>query len=305
MMPITCSEIEGLRSSPTQLRKYMGALQLSCPSLATEETSTSIETVVQAVSNKDVTTQRNVSWEITKAEVGTSSQVGRMNLAMLTTLSATPRRILSVVAALLILKVTGSVLLNYGNYFPPNFDVGFLRGREAYFAGGYHWAFYAHIVSGPLALMLGLVLLSEHFRRRLPKWHRVLGRMQVLGVLLFVTPSGLWMAYHAESGPIAACGFAALAIATAICMVMGWRSAIQRRFSEHRRWMWRSFLLLSSAVVLRVVGGLATVTGVGALWIDQVTPWACWLVPLAVFELCDVGNRLSDRPFIRSVRPSA
>jgi hypothetical protein len=264
-----------------------------------------IESVAQAESNEDLVTRSQVSWETTTAEVGTNRLVGPLNLVMHTICSAAARRILSVVAALLILKVTGSVLLNYRDYIPPNFDSGFLRGREAYFAGSYHWVFYAHIVSGPLALILGLVLLSEYVRQWFPRWHRVLGRLQVLGVLLFVAPSGLWMAFHAEAGPIAACGFATLAIATAICTAMGWRSAVKRRFAEHRRWMWRSFLLLSSAVVLRMLGGLATVTGVGALWIDQVTPWASWLVPIVVFDLCDGGNRLRNRAFIRSVRASA
>ena len=36
-------------------------------------------------------------------------------------------------------------------------------------------------------------------------------------------------------------------------------------FTDHRRWMWRGYLLLCSAVVLRLFGGLATVTGVTAV----------------------------------------
>jgi hypothetical protein len=49
--------------------------------------------------------------------------------------------------------------------------------------------------------------------------------------------------------------------------------------------MWRCYLLLCSAVVLRLIGGLATVTGVAAPWFDPLAIWLSWLVPLAAFEL--------------------
>ncbi|MHC5542477.1 DUF2306 domain-containing protein, partial [Singulisphaera rosea] len=62
------------------------------------------------------------------------------------------------------------------------------------------------------------------------------------------------------------------------------RSAVARRFEEHRRWMWRCYLLLGSTVVLRLIGGLAIVTGMGAFWLDALATWISWLVPLAVFE---------------------
>ena len=215
----------------------------------------------------------------------------------------TLRVALTFAAGLLIAKVTLAVVLNYPDYYPPNFGSDFLRGREPYFWGPYHWAFYTHIASGPVALVLGLILISERFRRRFPAWHRYLGRIQVACVLFLVTPSGLWMAYHAAAGPVGAAGLAGLAVATALCIGLGWRSAVGRRFAEHRRWMWRTFLLLSSAVVLRVIGGLATVTGVGAAWVDPLAIWVSWLVPLAAFEWAERGARRTGRPSARPALP--
>jgi Predicted membrane protein (DUF2306) len=196
-----------------------------------------------------------------------------------------PGRILTLLAAVLILKVTASVVSNYPHYLPPDFASDFLRGREPHFHGAYSWAFYTHILSGPVSLILGLVLIGERSRARFPKWHRYLGRVQVACVLLLVTPSGLWMARYAAAGPIAAVGLAALAIATATCVSLGMASAMARRFADHRRWMWRCYLLLCSAVVLRVIGGLATVAGANSSWVDPAATWLCWLVPLSVFEL--------------------
>jgi small-conductance mechanosensitive channel len=138
-----------------------------------------------------------------------------------------------------------------------------------------------------------LILIGERYRARYPKWHRRLGRFQVACVLLLVTPSGLAMAYHAAAGPIAAVGLAALAVATATCVSLGARSAITRRFADHRRWMWRTYILLCSAIVLRLIGGLATVTGMTAPWVDPLATWMCWLLPLTAFELREWTRRRS------------
>ncbi len=197
------------------------------------------------------------------------------------------QRLLPLLAALVVLKVTMAVVAKYGDYLPPNFQVDFLRGREAYFPGAYHWAFYSHIAAGPVTLILGLLLVSSPLRQRLPRWHRVLGRVQVATVLLLVAPSGLWMAFYAQQGASAAAGFATLAGLTAICTAVGWRLAVRQRFAEHRRWMWRSYLLLCSAVVIRLVGGAAEASGAQLAWIDYFTPWLSWMTPLIVFEFVE------------------
>jgi hypothetical protein len=201
---------------------------------------------------------------------------------------------LALLAASLVLKVTASVLSNYHEYSPPNFGSDFLRGREHYFFGAYQWAFYTHIVSGPVSLMLGLILINGQFRTHFPKWHRNLGRLQVACILLLVAPSGTWMAPYAEAGPTAAVGLAALALATAVCVALGACAAATGRFAVHRRWMWRCYLLLCSAVVLRLIGGLATVTGVVVAWLDPLAAWMSWLVPLAAFELRELTMRRSE-----------
>ena len=203
--------------------------------------------------------------------------------------------VLKALAVVLIVKVTLGVLVEYRHYLPPNFDTDFLRGREAYFWGAYQWAFYTHLVAGPASLLLGVMLLSDRFRNSVPRWHRWLGRIQGVSILLFLVPSGLWMARYAASGALTAAGLGSLAIATAVCVTLGWRAAVARRFAEHRRWMLRTFILLCSAVVIRMIGGLATFAQFDALWLYPVSTWLSWLVPLLVFELLHVLE-LRDRP---------
>ena len=194
-------------------------------------------------------------------------------------------RLLQLAVGLLICKVVVGIIWNCRYYFPPDFSSDFLRGRQSYFFNGYHVAFFAHIVSGPCAMILGLILLSDTVRRRWPRWHRVLGRIQVACVLLIVAPSGLWMSSRAETGAVAGFGFAALAIATGTTVAMGWRAAVRRRFGVHRIWMLRCFLLLSSAVVLRLMAGLATVLSIEGDCIYPASAWLSWLLPLAAFEV--------------------
>jgi len=190
--------------------------------------------------------------------------------------------VVAALACLLVCKTTIAVVLNYRDYFPPNFRSDILLGRQAYFFGAYQWAFYAHIIFGPLVLVSGLILLSDAVRRRLPTWHRRLGRIHAGCVLLVVAPSGLWLAGYAATGLVASMAFAALAIATAVCAAMGWQAAVQRRFDRHRVWMTRCFALLCSAVVLRVIGGLSDVFGIE--WTYPIAAWVSWILPLLVLE---------------------
>jgi uncharacterized membrane protein len=149
-----------------------------------------------------------------------------------------------------------------------------------------------HLVAGPASLVLGAILLmSDRLRRTAPTWHRRLGRVQGVVVLLLVAPSGLWMAFYAEGGPIAGLGLGLLAVLTAGCMALGVRAAVLRHFADHRRWMSRAFILLCSAVAIRIIGGLATVAAFDRPWLYPLSIWMSWLVPLLAFEAIRLLNQ--------------
>lgn len=211
------------------------------------------------------------------------------------------RQTTQLLAIALVFRVTFSVVWNYRNYLPPNFSSDFLRGRESYFFGPYSWAFYVHLVTGPITLILGTFLVMDRLRMRFPEWHKRMGRIQGMCILGFMTPSGLYMAFYADAGPIAAVGFVALALCTAACVAMGWRTAIQRKFVAHRLWMWRCYVLLCSAVVIRLVGGFGAVMGIDAAWVYQTSAWMSWIGPLIVFELID--RLFRSRPRRQSSEP--
>lgn len=191
-------------------------------------------------------------------------------------------------AVALVLRVLVTILANYPDYFPPKFDSLFLQGREATFTGVYPAAFYVHIFTGPVVLLGGLVLLSESIRRRYGGLHRWLGRVQVVVLLVFVLPSAVVMSRRAFGGWPAGLSFLVLSVATAGCAIVGVVHALRRSYRRHRRWMLRCYVLICSAVALRLISGAAGMVGVsspeGAY---VVAAWSSWLVPLAGFEVAE------------------
>jgi uncharacterized membrane protein len=211
-------------------------------------------------------------------------------------------------AVVLILRVLVTIVANYPDYFPPDFDSLFLQGREATFAGTYRVAFYVHIFTAPVVLFNGLILLNEYVRRRHRGLHRVLGRVQVVVLLLLVLPSSVVMSQHAFGGWPAGLSFLLLSVATAGCVLVGVVHARRRRYNLHRVWMIRSYVLICSAVALRLISGAAGLVGVpspeGAY---IVAAWSSWLFPLAAHELVQrlPENRRPDTPsLLRAEHPA-
>jgi Predicted membrane protein (DUF2306) len=213
----------------------------------------------------------------------------RINLSISLSIAVT-YKILTVVlrwlAVVLILRVLASILANYSDYFPPNFDSLFLQGREATFTGTYVPAFYVHIFSGPVVLFIGLIQLSDRFRRRHRAWHRRLGWVHIVVLLVFVLPSAAVMSQHAFGGWPAGLSFILLSASTATCAMVGVINACRRRYDQHRRWMLRSHILICSAVFLRLISGMAGLAGVSSPELAYiVAAWSSWLIPLAAYEI--------------------
>ncbi|WP_158265559.1 DUF2306 domain-containing protein [Blastopirellula marina] len=198
---------------------------------------------------------------------------------------ATLKKLALVATVLLGVKVVVSIVLQYGDYFPPNFDSSFLVGREKSFTGIYPPAFYAHIIAGPITLLLAAYLMFSGKRKTQQKLHRRLGKLQVLLVLGVIVPSGLIMAIWAFSGPIAGVAFALQSIATGITAAMAARYAMRKKIAIHQIWATRCFVLLISPLIFRLASGVLIVTESESVEAYRVNAWLSWLVPLLVYEV--------------------
>ncbi|HEV7305712.1 DUF2306 domain-containing protein [Ensifer sp.] len=124
-----------------------------------------------------------------------------------------------------------------------------------------------HGVPGAVALVIGPFQLLAGFRSRFPRWHRYLGRVYVV-VVVIGSIAGLVAALMSTSGIPAQIGFVLLALAWMFTMWKGYRAARARRFADHRIWMIRNYALTFAAVALRVFLGLGGIAM--AIW-PQVT----------------------------------
>ncbi len=193
---------------------------------------------------------------------------------------------IAVCVAILLVRVLLTILLEYRWYIPPNFDASaFLGGRRYTFFGLYRVAFYVHIASGPVAIILASFLLLSGGRSRSRQWHRRSGRVLALLVPLLLAPSGLVMARYAYAGPPAALGFAALSLLTCAALLLSVHYARVRKFRLHRRWAERCWLFLVSPLILRLMAGVSIVAGIEATWTYQFNAWASWLIPWIGYEL--------------------
>ena len=190
-------------------------------------------------------------------------------------------------AALLLLRILWGIVTIYPSYFPADFSTPFLVGREGHFRGLYRIIFYIHIVSSPIALFGGLFLISDVSRRWLPQIHKVVGRFQIAIVCLAVVPSGLVMSFYALGGAISTMAFLFLSVLTGVSALFGFQNALRRRFDRHQRWMWRCWVLLSSAIVLRLLTMVLSPIGLDPVVAYRFSAWMSWLMPLMILELAN------------------
>ena len=111
------------------------------------------------------------------------------------------------------------------------------------------------------------------------------------------------MSRHAFGGWPAGLSFLVLSAATGACAVVGVNHARRGRYDRHRRWMLRCYVLICSAVALRLISGAAGVVGVSSPeGASVVAAWSSWLLPLAAYE---IAERLPARRRLRRPDPGS
>jgi hypothetical protein len=160
----------------------------------------------------------------------------------------------------------------------------------------FKWWLLPHGVVGALVIFLAPLQFSERLRRRFARWHRIVGRLYVGGVLI-LAPLGAYIQHYNErlGGPrsftvLAAVDAAMLIGVTAIAFLF----AYKRKITQHRQWMVRSYAVALVFLESRFVLG---VTGWEQLGVEivQAVIWSCLALSI---PLADVVNHWAE---IRSV----
>ena len=146
-------------------------------------------------------------------------------------------------------------------------------------------AFYAHVVFGGLALLLSPIQLAGRVRARVPRVHRMAGRI-VLGSIVIAGSAGLVLSTVNLAGAVGTAGFGTLAALWITFAVLGLRAIRRGDVTTHRRWMLRTFAMTYAAVTLRLwLVVLVPVMGGDFRAAYLIVPFLCWVPNLAVVEL--------------------
>jgi len=109
-----------------------------------------------------------------------------------------------------------------------------------------------HIFFATIALLTGFLQLNARIRKEKPKLHRIIGKVYISSVLISGLLAFVIILYIDNFAK--ATSFVALTIIWIFTTVKGYVTAKQRKYSEHRKWMIRSF-----GVTLVAVSGRLTV----------------------------------------------
>jgi uncharacterized membrane protein len=166
-------------------------------------------------------------------------------------------------------------LAEYGNEIAANY---------APRPGWVHVALGAHIAFGALALLLSPVQLVARVRARVPRLHRVAGRIVLASIVLGGT-AGFVLSWFNVAGPVGTVGFGMLAVLWVTFAVLGLQAIRRGDVQTHRRWMLRAFALTYAAVTLRLwLIALIPVFG-DFRTAYLLVPFLSWVPNLVVVEL--------------------
>jgi uncharacterized membrane protein len=152
----------------------------------------------------------------------------------------------------------------------------------------FKWWLLPHGLFGACVLLLAPLQFSDRLRRRFTRFHRIVGRIYVVGAF-GLAPLGVYLQYFQERMGMPR-SFTILALVDAVMLIVttgiAFLFAYKRKIAQHRQWVTRSY-----AVALVFIGGrfVLGVTGWELLSVEivQAMIWSCLAMSLL---LADIAN---------------
>ncbi|REC45918.1 DUF2306 domain-containing protein [Chryseobacterium sp. 5_R23647] len=171
-------------------------------------------------------------------------------------------------------------------YIPLDPNVSFLmiKQTEVQDRPEYLWFFYTHVYTSIFVLLAGfLAILRKDFR--LKNFHRNAGKMYIFLILLLAAPSGIYMGIFANGGILSKLSFVILGGLWWFSTFKAYQLARQKKFKEHKQWMWRSFALTISALTLRIWKVIIVyLFHPNPMDVYQVIAWLGWVPNILLIE---------------------
>jgi uncharacterized membrane protein len=171
-------------------------------------------------------------------------------------------------------------------YIPAGTDTAFLGIKQDYIGMPFYLAaFYIHVFTAIFALPAGLTQFSKPILKQYPGLHRLNGKIYVTAIILLGAPSGFFIGLFANGGLASRISFCILAILWIYFTSQAYIKARQKKFTQHKAFMYRSFALTLSAITLRawkyVLVGLFHPKPMD---VYQIIAWLGWVPNLLIAE---------------------
>jgi hypothetical protein len=219
------------------------------------------------------------------------------------------RKSVLALAALLITVFAGLMLTKTLPYYTFEKGIHFLttKSDETNDNPWFRLAFYAHITTSLIVLVLGLLQWLPGVASRGPRLHRWLGYSYVGGILGLAAPSGLVLARFANGGLVAQVGFSLQCLVWWGTTWLAYRAARRRQWPRHVQWQVRSYAVTLAALALRAESYfLFYFFHTKPIETYLTVTWLSWVGNLIVAEvLLELGlGRYFLREILKRLRPN-
>ncbi|MCW1963683.1 DUF2306 domain-containing protein [Chryseobacterium viscerum] len=171
-------------------------------------------------------------------------------------------------------------------YIPLNPEVSFLmiKQTEVVERSEYLIFFYTHVYTSIFVLLSGfLAILRRNFG--LKNFHRNMGKVYIFLILISAAPSGIYMGIFANGGLLSKISFVILGFLWWFSTFKAYQLARQKKFKEHKQWMWRSFAFTLSAITLRMWKVIIVyLFHPNPMDVYQIIAWLGWIPNILIIE---------------------
>lgn len=171
-------------------------------------------------------------------------------------------------------------------YIPFNPNVSFLmiKQTEVQDRPEYLPFFYTHVYTSIFVLLSGfLAILRKDFS--IKNFHKNMGKIYIFLILILAAPSGIYMGFFANGGFLSKISFVILGSLWWLTTYKAYAAARQKRFKEHKHWMWRSFALTLSALTLRIWKVIIVyLFHPNPMDVYQIIAWLGWIPNILLIE---------------------
>lgn len=138
-------------------------------------------------------------------------------------------------------------------YLPIDFEAAFLRIKQDEIKlKHYQIAFFTHVYISVFTLFFGSFQFSNFIRSKYTRFHKYVGYLYVVSILLFASPTGFIMGYYANGGVFSQISFCLLSVLWFYFTLQAMLKIKRNDWIGHKKFMMRSYALTLSAITLRL-----------------------------------------------------